>query len=104
MPPRPKVFEHESLQDGASLAAYLEAIRAGIEAGSLELASNGNQLNLKPNGLIHLQLRARQDQDRAALTLELNWRQATDDAPGDGERLTIGTSGGTGDDAGAASE
>jgi amphi-Trp domain-containing protein len=100
MPPRPKVFEHESLQDGASLAAYLDAIRAGMETGSLDLASNGDQLRLKPNGLIHLQLRASQEEGRAGLTLELHWRQASDDEAGAGKRLTIRT----GDDAAAGTE
>lgn len=66
-------FKHESLQDPSSIASYLDAIKAGIAAGALDLSDARSQIVLHPTGLLRLELRAKRKGNRSKLQLELSW-------------------------------
>lgn len=68
-------FEHESLQDPKSIAEYLGAVTAGLEAGQLTLSDDHGQLELRPRGLLGLLLRARRQGSRVKLRVELSWTE-----------------------------
>jgi len=69
-----KSFEHESIQDCASVLAYLRALTAGIEQGRLILREGQEEFVLEPEGLLTLNVRASRKRNRRRLDLRLSWR------------------------------
>jgi amphi-Trp domain-containing protein len=72
-------FTHESLQDCQTIVGYLEALAEGFAKGSLQLASNGREVVLDPQGLLKLAIKAGRGQHRSKLVLRFSWRH---DRPG----------------------
>ena len=86
-------FEHESLQDRATIARYLKAIEEGFANGSLSLHNKNGDIVLEPEGLIGLTVKASRKRGRMQLSLQASWK--TKD-PSDGDRsdtLTITANG-----------
>ena len=84
-------FTHESWQDCQTIVGYLEALADGFAEGSLQLASNGREVVLDPQGLLKLDLKAGRGQYRSKVVLRVSWRH---DRPGQenaAESLQIGT-------------
>jgi amphi-Trp domain-containing protein len=77
-------FKHETVQDLESIVAYLDAVKEGLVAGKLVLASRGKELVLEPKGLVTFSVEARYKGDRRKLALHFAWKEsplfeATDD-------------------------
>lgn len=68
-------FEHESLQDTASIGKYLEALAAGFRDGTLEFASGKKAIKLEPTGLLELTLKARKKDGDARLQIDVHWKE-----------------------------
>jgi amphi-Trp domain-containing protein len=68
-------FEHESLQDRESIVAYLEALTRGLRQGSLKLSDGKSALELAPEGLLTLSVRASQKRNRSRLDLRISWTE-----------------------------
>ena len=76
-------FDHDALHSSGMLAAYLRALADGIEAGHVTLTDDQGQLDLIPQGLIRLRLRAAQKSDRVRVGVTLSWNrnhESSDDA------------------------
>lgn len=69
-----KAFEHESIQDGQSIAEYLRALTKGIAKGTLKLSDEETDLVLHPSGLINLEIRASRKKGRERIDLRLTWK------------------------------
>lgn len=67
-------FKHLSLQDRESLVAHLRELLAGLERGELTLSRGKQKVQLKPEGLIELEVAARSKGGKRRLTIELEWR------------------------------
>lgn len=67
-------FEHESLQDRATIARYLQAITEGFLTGSLSLSSKGGEIVLEPDGMIDLSVKAVNKKGRMQLTVRASWK------------------------------
>ena len=52
-------FKHESLQDGASIVQYINALSEGFQNGALLFCSENQRLVLKPQGLVGLNVEAK---------------------------------------------
>lgn len=72
-------FSHESVEDAASIARYLDALRSGLAEGRLELGSGADVLVLRPRGLLELRVEARRRGRRRALSLRVAWSEEPDD-------------------------
>jgi len=72
-------FSYQSLQDCESIVAHLNALAEGLSRGSLSLVSDGRELELRPRGLLSLNLKATQGAYRSSLMLKVSWRE---DPPG----------------------
>ncbi len=81
-------FKHESLQDGASIVNYLEALAKGIRDQGLVLKNDSRELQLEPRGLLSLEVSAKRGAARSRVVLEVSWSEHDEDEP-DGA-LTIG--------------
>lgn len=68
-------FRHESLQDRDATVEYLKAVIAGIEQGGLTLAADGDELKLRPQGLIEFRIAAKRGKHRGRLSMKLTWRE-----------------------------
>lgn len=73
-------FSYESLQDGASIVSYLQALADGFAKGSLKLSNADEELAMDPWGLLRFRLEARRGRHRSRLVLRVSWRE---NRPGD---------------------
>lgn len=67
-------FRHESLQDVRSIQELLKAITKGIAKGRVELRDEENEILLEPQGLLHLKVTARKDENRNRIDLRITWQ------------------------------
>lgn len=88
-----KEFEHDSLQDVASLVEYLKTVTRGFEDGAINVSGKDGEITLEPRGLIRFELRVSQRPDRNRLTLRFTWKPGRDDDTESKDELLI-TSGG----------
>jgi amphi-Trp domain-containing protein len=70
-------FRHESLQDAESVRDILEALMQGLQNGRLTFSDDDDEIVMHPEGLLHLKLRARSEDNRHRLDLRVSW-QSTD--------------------------
>ena len=87
-------FEHESLQDRATIARYLKAIEDGFANGSLSLRSKDGDILLEPQGLIGLTVRASRKRGRMQLSLHASWKTIDHPDSDKPDTLTISVNGG----------
>ena len=73
--PRSGEFEHESLQDTASIGKYLEALAEGFRSGTLEFSSGKKAIKLRPTGLLELSLKAKRKDGEARLQIDVAWKE-----------------------------
>lgn len=71
-------FKHESLQDKASILAYLNLICQGIEKGQIHLANEEDDVTLNTNGLSRLKIKAKQAKSHQEIRITLAWLGDTD--------------------------
>ena len=68
-----KAFHHYSLQDADSITELLRALTDGLSSGKLQLSDEDGGIQLKPRGLLELQLEASEEAGVNALTVKLRW-------------------------------
>lgn len=83
------LFEHVSLQDRKSIKKYLKALTAGVGNGMLSLADNDGEITLSPDGLIRLNVRVRNVDNRHQLHIVLDWKEDDDTVRSDPGNLVI---------------
>ncbi len=67
-------FRHESLQDQDSVKSLLKALTNGIAKGKVVLEDEDGTMTMEPEGLLHLTLRAKQDDTRNSISLKIVWQ------------------------------
>lgn len=78
-----KSFKHESMQDRASILAYLDTLREGFAAGTLVLSTKDKELILDPVGMIRFDIEAKRKGEHRKLTLKFAWRDQTAEEVGE---------------------
>lgn len=81
-------FKHYALSDTGTLAEYLEAVIEGFRRGSLEISAEGQQLLLRPAGLVTLEIEATRQNALGRLNLKLSWSE-DEGGPSAGEPLRL---------------
>ena len=69
-----KSFRHESLQDAASIQEVLLAISDGIAKGKVSFSDSDDRIVMRPEGLLHLQVTASQEEDRDRISIRVSWQ------------------------------
>jgi len=82
-------FNFESLQDSQSIGRYLEELVDGFKSGKIELVHEDSSLELNPEGLLRLDIKAGRKKDKQSLRIKITWREKTEDKESD--ELTIVT-------------
>ena len=67
-------FRHESLQDKRSIKKILKAVTAGIGKGKLTFSDEDGVLEMEPEGLLNLKLKAERDETRNRVTIRITWQ------------------------------
>lgn len=69
-----KSFSHESLQDARSIRGILKALLDGIDKGRISFTDEDDEILMEPKGLLHLKLRATQDEYRHRISIRVSWQ------------------------------
>ena len=69
-------FVFESLQDCESIRAFLEALTEGVGSKHLVLSSGGERIELYPQGLLQVEVKARRKGGSSKVSLKLEWKDA----------------------------
>ena len=83
-------FKHESLEDTDSIVKYMEALRDGLQKRALRFQADEKSLEVKPNGLINLELEARRKGHDIKLTIKLRWSETSPVEEAKSKSLKIG--------------
>lgn len=69
-------FEHESLQDNASISAYLQALMQGFENGKIMFSSGNDEIELHPNNLLQFSVKARKKGEKNKISIKVSWKDS----------------------------
>jgi amphi-Trp domain-containing protein len=69
-------FKHESLQDCNSIADYLKVITEGFQNGELMFRNDKEQILLRPDGMIQMEVKARKKDKKVKLSVKLYWKES----------------------------
>jgi len=84
-------FRHESLQDSKTIRKLLESITDGLAKGTLNFSDGSGEIDMHPEGLLHLKLSAAKEEGRNRLSIRLTWHDQTN-AKQDKKALKVTTS------------
>jgi len=82
-------FQYESLQDTETIVKYLTALTEGFQSSQLVLSSNGKKIQLNPQGLLKLEVKARRKGARIKMSLKLDWHEEDEPRKGVRDSLVI---------------
>ena len=71
-----KRFQHSSVQDADSVVELIQAIAEGLNKGKLTLGDDTATINLKPRGLLEVNIDAEQQSGTHNLSLQIRWTDA----------------------------
>jgi len=69
-----KSFRHESLQDVETIEGILKSIVNGVSKKKMTFSDEEGEILLEPEGLLHLKLKASQDENRHRFSLQISWQ------------------------------
>jgi len=69
-----KEFDYATLVDRNSIVNYLETLTEGFKSGTLTLKSPDSDIVLDPDGLLKLELQAKNKGGRSKISLKVSWK------------------------------
>jgi len=69
-------FVFDSLQDSETIKAFLASLTDGFEKGTITLSTNGEAIELKPDGLLNFVVKARKKGAENRLSIKVEWKDA----------------------------
>lgn len=69
-------FVFDSLQDSETIKAFLASLTDGFEKGTITLSTNGDAIELKPDGLLNFVVKARKKGAENKLSIKVEWKDA----------------------------
>lgn len=68
-------FKHESIQDTTTIIEYLEELKSGFQNGTLQFASDREEITLNPQGMLNMEIKAKKKDGKAKLNLRFSWKE-----------------------------
>jgi amphi-Trp domain-containing protein len=68
-------FKHETLQDVDAISEYLKILTDGFENKELIFRNDREQILLKPDGMIELEVKAKKKDGKVKLAIKFNWKE-----------------------------
>ena len=69
-------FVFDSLQDSETIKEFLQSLTEGFEKGSIHLATNGDDIQLSPRGLLNFTVKARRKGADNKLSIKISWKES----------------------------
>jgi len=73
-------FRHDSLQDTDSIRGVLKSITDGIKKGKIVFSDEDDKIIMEPEGLLHLKLKAVQEENRHQISIRISWQVENENA------------------------
>ncbi|MCA0996640.1 amphi-Trp domain-containing protein [Alloyangia pacifica] len=68
-----KRFTHESLQDSKTIKTLLSSLAKGFSKGEMTLGDEGDELVLRPDGLMNVRIKADREDGKSTVSLRVTW-------------------------------
>ena len=82
-------FVFDSLQDKDSIGAFLKALMDGMHEGKVRLSSNGDDIVLRPCGLMQFTVKARRKGDSSKISVKITWKDSRVESVPEEKTLTV---------------
>ena len=70
-----KEFQHESIQDRDTIIKYLNTFSEGFQKGEIEFRAGMDEITIKPEGLIQMEVKAKSTGRKSKLTMKFSWKE-----------------------------
>jgi len=71
-----KEFQHESIQDRDTIIKYLTTFAEGFQKGEIEFRAGTDEIVIKPEGLIQMEVKVKSTGRKSKLTIKFSWKEA----------------------------
>lgn len=71
-------FVFDSLQDCSSIKEFLASLTEGFEKGKITLSTNGDAIELNPQGLLSFMVKAKKKGTSSKLSIKVSWKDCSD--------------------------
>jgi len=68
-------FQHESIQDRDTIIKYLNTFSEGFRKGEIEFRAGSDEILIRPDGLIQMEVKAKSAGRKSKLTLKFSWKE-----------------------------
>ncbi|WP_319778521.1 amphi-Trp domain-containing protein [Maridesulfovibrio sp.] len=86
-----KKFVFESLQDAESIRTFLQSLVDGFESGTINLSTNGDEIELHPEGLLNFTVKAKRKESGNKINIKIGWKDSDGDESPTVKTLNINT-------------
>lgn len=80
-------FKFESVQDNKSISEYLKVLTEGFENGELYFKNGNEQILLKPEGMLNLEVKAKQKDNKTKLSIKFSWKESENNSNKDNKLI-----------------
>jgi amphi-Trp domain-containing protein len=70
-----KEFQHESIQDRDTIIKYLTTFAEGFQKGEVEFRAGADEIIIKPEGLIQMEVKAKRTGRKSKMTIKFSWKE-----------------------------
>jgi amphi-Trp domain-containing protein len=70
-----KEFHHESIQDKDTIIRYLNTFGDGFQKGEIEFRAGADEIVIKPEGLIQMEIKAKRTGRKSKMTIKFSWKE-----------------------------
>jgi amphi-Trp domain-containing protein len=70
-----KEFKHETLQECGAISEYLKVLNEGFETGQLVFRNEKEQIILRPDGMVQMEVKAKKKDRKIKLSLKFYWKE-----------------------------
>lgn len=82
-------FKYDSLQDSKSIAKYLNALKDGFLNGKIILANGNKRIELNPDGLLNLEVKAKRKNEKVKIQIKCTWKDGKEEKSTEHHSLSI---------------
>lgn len=86
-----KKFVFESLQDAESIRTFLQSLVNGFESGTIKLSTNGDNIELHPEGLLNFTVKAKRKESGNKINIKIGWKDSNGYESPSAKTLNINT-------------
>ncbi|NDV28614.1 amphi-Trp domain-containing protein [Desulfovibrio sp. JC010] len=86
-----KKFVFESLQDADTIRTFLQSLVDGFESGTINLSTNGDNIELQPEGLLNFTVKAKRKAGSNKINIKIGWKDSSAEADTNNKTLNIDT-------------